>query len=41
MTFIFSLQSIVKDELPKLMELFSAEIEKFGKELFGEPQKQN
>lgn len=38
MTFIFSLQSIVKDELPKLMELFSSEIEKFGKELFGAPQ---
>jgi len=38
MTFIFSLQSIVKDELPKLMEVFSSEVEKFGKELFGTPQ---
>jgi len=35
MTFILSLQSIVKEELPKLMEVFADEIEKFGKELFG------
>lgn len=34
-TFILSLQSIVKEELPKLMEVFADEIEKFGKELFG------
>lgn len=38
LTYVLSLQSIVKDELPKLMELFSDEIEKFGQQLFGSPQ---
>ncbi len=35
LSFFFSLQEIVKEELPKLMEVFSEEIEKFGQELFG------
>lgn len=32
-SYLFSLQQVFKDELPKLMELFSTEIENFGKEL--------
>jgi len=35
-TFLFSLQSIFKDELPKLMEVFSSEIEKIAKDLLGD-----
>lgn len=31
--YLLSLQKVFKDELPKLMELFSSEIENFGKEL--------
>jgi len=34
MGFVLSLQSIVKDELPKLIELFSKEMEKLGKDFF-------
>lgn len=34
-SYLFSLQQVFKDELPKLMELFSTEIENFGKELMG------
>jgi len=39
-TFLFSLQSVLKDELPKLIEAFSAEIQKLGDELINELQEQ-
>jgi len=32
-TYLFSLQKVFKNELPKLMEVFSSEIENFGLEL--------